>query len=717
MKKLLLVTVLIAGLFAVKAQDNSWCGTMEEMEKYHQANPDARVGYQNDLMKSISKIKNPKRNKSGSLIIPVVVHVIHYNGAGNISKAQIDDGMRIINEDFQKLNADTASVRTTFRPHIANLDIEFKLAKKDPTGAATEGITRHNSHLTFAPSNRNQPKGIIQWDPFTYLNVWIVNSITSGTGGGNILGFAQFPSPFSGGNATYGLVVRSDEWGSIQQAIGTDGRTVTHEIGHCLDLLHTFQGSCGSFCNGTGDFVCDTPPQFDDNNNSCSFSLNTCSNDASGGNALNPNPYTTNVPDQLENYMGYGLVCLGMFTNGQKDRVYNAISAYRKLDSITSPFNEIQAGVNAGYTGPTPIPVVEIFDQDKFACVGDSISFSDNSYGGPLTTYEWTFQGGSPATSNATNPRVAYSAPGNYDVKLKISNAGGADSLILQDYVHISSPTAIYSGFNYNEGFENATTFANDWTILDNYLAPTFDRSLFAGNGSSASLWINNLNSVYQTSTDQAISPSIKMSDVLSPSIAMDVAYRRKVSSSNDKIALYASLDCGATWLNILSMTPAFFAFDNNTQTSNFIPTQAAQWKTVTIPAGFISNSIKTANSVKFRIEVEYGNGNNIFIDNFRILGQSTSLSEAQAQEEDFIMFPNPAKDNLNLQFQFNETYNNTNIYIQNVLGERVADVFSGSVNGTKYTFDVNTSNLKTGIYFVTLEFDGNRLTKKLIVN
>ncbi len=715
MRKGILSLVFVLFVLSLSAQKGSWCGAMSELEKFHKNHPEKAEEFQQDLLNSVKSIKNIRYNKSGNMIIPVVVHVIHFNGAGNISKTQIDDGMRILNEDFNKLNSDTAAVRNVFKPYIADVGIEFKLAKKDPNGLPTEGITRHNSHLTFEPSNRNAPKGIIQWDPFTYMNVWIVNSIVS-SGGGSILGFAQFPAPSSGLTSTYGLVVRADEWGSIEAASSTDGRTVTHEIGHCLNLLHTFQSGCGSFCQGSGDFVCDTPPQFDDNNNSCSFSINSCSNDASGGITVNPNPYSSNVNDQLENYMGYGITCLGMFTEGQKTRMLSAINTYQKLDSITSPFNEIQAGVNVGHVAQTPAPIIEVFDQDKFLCAGSSVSFSEDSYGGPLTTYEWTFNGGTPSTSNSATPTVTYNVPGHYDVKLKISNAGGADSVLLSNYVHVSQPTPVYSGFNYNEGFENATSFANDWVILDNYLSPTFSISNFTGYNSSNSLWINNLSSVYETSTDQAVSPGIRMSDVINPSIAMDVAYRRKNTSSNDKINLYASLDCGANWINILSMTPPFFAFDNNTQTSNFIPTQSTQWKTASIPSAFINSSIKNGTNVKFRIEVEYGNGNNIFIDNFRILGQTTSLAEANKQVNDFLMYPNPANDQVRLEFSFDGEHKNVSIYVQNVLGEKVAEIYQGSVQSPRYSFNFNTTDLEAGIYLVTTQIEGVRVTKKLIV-
>jgi hypothetical protein len=78
----------------------------------------------------------------GPRIIPVVFHVVHMGGAENISKAQIEDQIRILNEDFSRTNADTVNTRDIFKPVASIPDVEFRLAKLDPQGNCTEGINR-----------------------------------------------------------------------------------------------------------------------------------------------------------------------------------------------------------------------------------------------------------------------------------------------------------------------------------------------------------------------------------------------------------------------------------------------------------------------------------------------------------------------------------------------------------------------------------------------
>lgn len=710
----LILSILSLGSFA---QTESWCATDEELNMFHQANPELEAEYQREMIEFAKTYKqSPDGNKSNTTyVIPVVVHVIHYNGQGNISKAQIDDGIRIINEDFQKLNSDTSAVRGIFRGLIEDVDIEFRLARIDPAGNCTEGITRTNSDLTF--NKRNEPKSLVGWDPFSYLNVWIVNSIRS-SGGGNTLGFAQFPPPSSGLASTYGLVVRADEWGSIEAASGTDGRTVTHEIGHCLNLYHPFQGACGSFCQASGDFVCDTPPQFDDNNNSCNFSINSCSNDASGGIGSNSNPFTSNVPDMLENYMGYGLSCLGMFTPIQKNRMYAAINAYTKLSSLVDTVNLRQTGTNDGYVSPDCTPIAEVLEFDKFICEGGSVTFSENSYGGPISTYSWSFPGGTPSTSSQANPTITYNTAGEYDVILRVSNASGVDSLVLTDYVHVSANTAMYGGFNYTESFENATTFNNEWEIVSPSGNPTWQRAPFASTTGSASVWLNNLNNSYISGIDQLISPTIDMSIVGNPSISMEVAYRRKVASSNDQLRLKASVDCGETWLTLISLPASFLAVSGSpAQSSNFVPSSAAQWRTITLPSAVMPSSVRNGSNVKFMFELINGNGNNIFIDDFSISGTLVGEEELAANEEaEMFVFPNPAANATTLKLYNNENLEQVELSLFNVLGKEVKKLYQGNMSPDQYQFEIDLSDLPKGMYFINLRSNKGIRTQQLVV-
>ena len=163
------------------------------------------------------------KTKKAIRTIPVVFHVVHAYGAENVSKEQIEDQMRILNEDFQRTNADASSTRSVFQSRAANFEIAFKLARIAPDGSCTEGITRTydpvNTIEDYTTSNSEVKTAVPIWDRSKYLNVWIVTEIQSNSEG-TILGYAQFPGQ---GAATDGVVMIHNRVGTIGSASAGDG--------------------------------------------------------------------------------------------------------------------------------------------------------------------------------------------------------------------------------------------------------------------------------------------------------------------------------------------------------------------------------------------------------------------------------------------------------------------------------------------------------------
>jgi len=170
------------------------------------------------------------KTKKATRVIPVVFHIVHSYGPENISKAQIEDQLRILNEDFQRLNSDKSKTRSFFTSRAANMDLEFKLARIAPDGSCTEGITRTydavNTFENFEDNNEEVKDAVKPWDRNKYLNIWVVTKIVSSSTTGTILGYAQFPGDNA---ATDGVVMIHDRVGTIGTAnAGDAGRTLTH---------------------------------------------------------------------------------------------------------------------------------------------------------------------------------------------------------------------------------------------------------------------------------------------------------------------------------------------------------------------------------------------------------------------------------------------------------------------------------------------------------
>ncbi len=249
--------------------------------------------------------------RPGCTQIPVVVHVVYKTAAQNISQAQIDSQIDVLNQDFRKKNPDVANVPAPFAPLAGDARIEFVLASTDPDGNPTNGVTRTETTKTSFSGNDDvkfsSQGGHDAWPRDEYLNMWVCQL------SGGLLGYAQFPG---GAAATDGVVITHTGFGTTGTAAPPfdKGRTATHEIGHWLNLRHIW-GDDGDGCSGS-DHVADTPNQAGDNTGKPTFPKISCSNGPNG--------------DMFMNYMDYvDDDTMVMFTEGQIARMQACLDGPR----------------------------------------------------------------------------------------------------------------------------------------------------------------------------------------------------------------------------------------------------------------------------------------------------------------------------------------------------------------------------------------------------
>ena len=125
-----------------------------EMQK-HLANQ-AIIEQQIQYLKS-----NPGVEKGVIYKIPVVFHVLHNNGAENISREQILDALSILNRDYKRLNTDANSVATPFQGMPVDIEVEFVLATKAPDGSCFSCITITQNILSLDGSDGDAPVNAI----------------------------------------------------------------------------------------------------------------------------------------------------------------------------------------------------------------------------------------------------------------------------------------------------------------------------------------------------------------------------------------------------------------------------------------------------------------------------------------------------------------------------------------------------------------------------
>ena len=291
--------------------------------------------------KYISAINNNTLSPEVVYTIPVVVHIMHLPGTPvgqneNISQAQIKAGIQHLNEAFRRQAGVAEYTGAGHIPSITGVDVEiqFELAKRDPSGNPTDGIERIPTTLSNINADdvagNNSLKSLASWNSQKYYNIWLVNEICLTTGECAVAGYATFPA--SHGQVIDGVVNEARYFGSTRN----NSKVHIHETGHYLNLFHTFQGGCtNNNCLTDGDLVCDTPPDNSQANVTCGAAANTCTTDPNDTNVRNPYRPVANggigdVDDSYENYMDYGLqTCQTIYTNGQKTRMRDGLTVTR----------------------------------------------------------------------------------------------------------------------------------------------------------------------------------------------------------------------------------------------------------------------------------------------------------------------------------------------------------------------------------------------------
>jgi len=468
----LLFALLITGVAGAQTHR---CGTMESHELMLQTDPNYAANREAIRLQTVAYENSPAANNGSRAVytIPVVFHVVYANATENISDAQLQSQITVLNEDFRKLNANFNQTPSVFQGVAADMEIEFCLATLDPNNAPTNGITRTQTTVASFNTNNNVKRtangGINPWNTAKYLNIWVCDL------GSSLLGYAQFP----GGNpnldgvvCTYTSVGRPPA-NPFNNAYNL-GRTATHEVGHWLNLFHIW-GDDNSACTGS-DQVADTPNQGGSNGGCPNFPRISCNNGPNG--------------DMFMNYMDYMVDdCATMFTNGQKVRSAALFGPGGSRVSLLSSF----------VCANNPVPPVDFCaDTLRFPFPGTPVIYGNttdgyvagtNTYGdlvkvdkfatsGNFTRLSGALFGFSIAATNGVN---------NHQVTFKVyddNGAGGLPNTVLGSttlpfstivsnvtsnlYTTITFPTPINLSGSFYLGYEVAPASGVDIAVFTN---------------------------------------------------------------------------------------------------------------------------------------------------------------------------------------------------------------------------------------------------------
>ncbi|KAI0110545.1 metalloprotease [Hypoxylon sp. NC0597] len=274
----LLASAAVAHVIFPRASGNSTriCGTPEPTEQQMAASQ-AMLAREREM-----RAKGEFRTLR-SISVNLYFHVV---ASGN----SVDDGyltQQMVDDQLDVMNAD-------YGPH----GITFNLVSTDWTV---------NSNWA-ADGDELGMKRALRKGTYSDLNVYLLGNL-----GGGLLGYCYFPDDVSQGSTEFyldGCTVLAASVPGGSAAPYNLGGTVVHEVGHWMNLYHTFQGGC----RDPGDSIDDTPAQASASSG-CPVGRDSCP--AAG-------------LDPIHNYMDYSDdACYEEFTPDQEDRMYSAWSTYR----------------------------------------------------------------------------------------------------------------------------------------------------------------------------------------------------------------------------------------------------------------------------------------------------------------------------------------------------------------------------------------------------
>jgi len=675
------------GVHPVSGEPLKYCGSTEATEDLYKKYPHLKEAAEIIERQQMRQKTNPEPTINPPMFtIPVVIHILHNYGPENIPDANVHDALRVMNEDFNKLNADTTQVVAAFKALVGDAQIEFKLARLDPNGNCTNGIDRIATSKTYEANNASK---LNIWPRRKYLNVWTVHDLASGAAG-----YTYRPASVAGNPGIDGIVILYDYFGALAPSSRRTSRTLTHEIGHWINLAHPWgnNNQAGVSCGDDG--VSDTPRT--KGWTSCNLSTNDVC--ASG------------VQENVQNYMEYAY-CYRMFTIRQAIRMKSALfSSTAQRNNLSSSSNLTATGVNT----PALLCTADFSSTKKVVCVGYPVSFSDLSWNTTPTSWQWDFDNDGTTDATTQNPSYTYSAPGVYSVKLTVGDGITTKTVTKSSLIVVLANTASTQA-PFSESFENTGYPYSDWYNLSasSSAAMLWNRVTTAAYTGSASLKLDN----YSVSSGDIISfitPSVDLSIITSPTMTFRLAYRRKSSSDIlDELKIFNSVNCGNSWvLRYIKKSAALATVANSS--GAFTPTTTSQWRQDNIS---ISN-VNGKDNVRFKFQFTgngVGAGNNIYIDDINITG-NLSVAEEFTNGFDLNIFPNPFNDNTTISFTLLDKYN-VAIGVYDIIGKEIISLSNTTkLSAGSYSFPLNKATLKQGIYLIKLEVNGYSVMRKVVV-
>ncbi|HTM64944.1 MAG TPA: zinc-dependent metalloprotease [Flavipsychrobacter sp.] len=698
--------------------------------------------------------------------IPIVFHIIHDYGIEYITDDAVYKAVDEINALYRKASADAAGIVYPYNGNIPgtniqynhNTHIQFHLATIDPNGNPTHGITRRRDFTSLSAGEHTK---FDIWAPQSYLNVWVMRSFdaaNSGTSGGQVLAYAIKPagaaaSPWSDGV----LASVAAQGGNVNF-----NNTIAHELGHSLNLDHTFgntnnPGDCGD------DGVDDTPPTKGHLTTGCTattLSDTVCSrgyattySPVEAKNLFDittSNPIVINYPDTVntQNVMDYSHCSSQMFTYLQGVWMRAALtSTIADRNNLIDSTNLVKTGVmtpNGTLAARPDLKPIADFSVSisnnnglNFTCksaVGQLVKFTERSWNDTLTADpQWYFSNAA-TDPNPTGDAVStkFDSAGWVTVKLVVKSNVGSDTLVNSDRVYIAdenatNPEGYFGEFNQGGDLDEYPTFNyfknfTRWEVVNN--AGFYDNTSMSYKQFDARTGVPAIfTGTPRGDWDDFYTPAFDLTALGNGNQYLTFftagAFRtQNINYMNDTLDVSYSTDCGRTWIRLKNLTRAEIG-NNGVQLNDWTPGGMWNWQAQNI---LIPTTVRTSNRVFFRFRYRpgvdmglIGSGNNFYLDRIHISNWTTDVSELQSQKNGVVLAPNPTNGSTSIIIK-DAKNTSANITVTDVTGKVVYRT-QANLTGTISRVEIPASYISVkGMYMVEVVTGSIKQTQKLVV-
>lgn len=706
------------------------CGTQFVLDEAVRKNPKIKQRMQvnreliNQRMNTLLQQQRILQTQA-TITIPVVVHVILSNPS-LVTDAQIQSQIDVLNADFGGKNADSIRIPAAFKSRFGKGNLQFCLARRDPSGEGTNGIVRVASSTVSIPGEGDPVKYTCQggsdaWNPNKYLNIWVCQM------DGGFLGYAYQASldlSFVPLNER-GFVNNYLHFGrgGTAQAPYNLGRTATHEIGHFFDLDHIWgPNNCdGAQSCGDDDGVADTPPQLD-----CNFG-------APAADSIITDICTPTAPGVMwMNYMDYvDDRAMVMYTPQQHAKMEASLAAISWMQTLATSdgctpvtaagrdarfvrFVDASAGpcisnqTNVYTCSNSYQPVVRIRNAGTTAITALTITARFGT-GTPVVT-NWT--GNLTSLNSVDIPLTAMPLNNGTNANLIVYTSnpnGSADERVANDTGKIAAVIFPVSPLPLNEGFESTSFPPTNWQRSNPDNAFTWERSIAAAKTGLASLFINNFEYDVNGSQDQMISPLLELRGKDSAFLIFQVAAAMYTDPLNatgvpvDTLEIFVTDNCGQTFRSVYKKWGTELITTGAVATQDAFVPQANQWRRDSVFLGSFSSATAQYAQVVFRNTSNFEN--NLYIDDINIYAKDVNPN---LKRKGVMVTPNPFVQSFAIQY-YEAPQNLEYINVYNQVGQlvwqrRLSYQLPGNRTAPNY-IEVNLGNLNSGIYHVQIVY------------